>query len=95
VQYGFARHKTGARVVVIDEPLMIFAALTWLEKQNQFSLLDSLRREIHMHSTCRNGFEAYLAYYCHDTTNSSAVVTRDGHEELDNSSHFSGTRDIP
>jgi hypothetical protein len=63
VQYGFARHRTGTRAVVIDEPLMIFAALTWLKKQKHFSLLDCLRRDIHMHSTRRNGFEAYLAYY--------------------------------
>ena len=63
VQYGFARHKTGSRAEVIDEPLIIFAALTWLKKQNHFSLLDCLRRDIHMHSTRRNGFEAYLAYY--------------------------------
>ena len=63
VQYGFARHKTGTRTEVIDEPLIIFAALTWLKKQKQFSLLDCLRRDIHMHSTRRNGFEAYLAYY--------------------------------
>src|SRR5258705_286464 len=63
VEYGFARHKTDARVVVIDEPLIIFAALTWLKEQKQFSLLDCLRRDIHMHSARRNGFEAYLAYY--------------------------------
>jgi len=63
VQYGFARHKTGTKAEVIDEPLMIFAALTWFKKQKHFSLLDCLRRDIHRHSTCRNGFEAYLAYY--------------------------------
>ncbi len=63
VQHGFARHKTGTRAEVIDEPLMIFAALTWVKKQKHFSLLDCLRRGIHMHSTRRNGFEAYLAYY--------------------------------
>jgi hypothetical protein len=63
VQYGFARHKTGIRGEVIDEPLIIFATLTWLKKQQKLSLLDCLRRDVHMHSTCRNGFEAYLAYY--------------------------------
>jgi len=32
--------------------------------------------------------------YCTDTTNSSCLVTRDGHEELDNSSKVRWTRDI-
>jgi len=32
--------------------------------------------------------------YCTDTTNSSCLVTRDGHEELDNSSKGRWMRDI-
>jgi len=79
VQYGFARYKTGTRADVIDEPLIIFAALTCLKKQKQFSLLDCLRRDIHMHSARRNGFEAYLAYYIREifetSQNLDAVFT--------------------
>ena len=63
VQYGYARHKHGTSVEVIDEPLVIFAALTWFQQHKHFSLLNCLRRDIHMHSTRRNGFEAYLTFY--------------------------------
>jgi len=79
VQYGFARHKTGIWAAVIDEPLIIFAASTWLKKQQQFSLLDCLRQDTHIHSAHRNGFEAYLAYYIREifetSQNLDAVFT--------------------
>ena len=79
VQYGFARHKTGTAAAVIDEPLFIFAALTWLKKEKKFSLFDCLRQDIHMHSARSNGFEAYVAYYIREifekSQNLDAVFT--------------------
>jgi hypothetical protein len=60
IEYGFARHKPSVTSPVIDEPLAIMAALTWLNKNAHFSLVKCLRHDIGKHS---HGFEAYFAYY--------------------------------
>jgi hypothetical protein len=61
IEYGFAR--TRSEETVIDEPLVIMAAWSWLDKKGHFSLLDCLRREVGKHAPRKNGFEAYLAFY--------------------------------
>ena len=48
---------------MIDEPLAILAAVSWLDRSTEFSIFNFLRRDIRKHSTRQNGFKAYLAFY--------------------------------
>lgn len=48
---------------MIDEPIVIMAALKWLGENRHFSLLACLQREVGKHAPHKNGFEAYLAFY--------------------------------
>lgn len=61
VETGFARHR--GRETVIDKPLEILAAMGWFDRQPQFSMFNALCHDIHKHSPCQNGSEAYLTFY--------------------------------
>jgi hypothetical protein len=61
IRYGFAR--TRSREAVIDEPLVIMAAWSWLETNHHFSLFHRLQDDIGKHAPRKNGFEGYLAFY--------------------------------
>jgi hypothetical protein len=48
---------------VIDEPLYVVAAESWLHQQAEFSTFQWRISGLDSHSTSLNGFEAYLAFY--------------------------------
>ena len=62
VEYGFARFDdSDTRVIVIDEPLVIVAAICWMD-QNCRETYRCLSREISTHEKSFNGFENYIVY---------------------------------
>lgn len=65
IEYGFARTKPGpiCPQTVLDEPVVILAAMTWVNQNGQLSFSEALRHEIGKHSDTGNGFENYLAFY--------------------------------
>jgi hypothetical protein len=62
IEFGFARTKAGpiSPQTVLDEPVAILAAMTWVDKNGLLSFSEALRHDIAKHS---NGFENYLAFY--------------------------------
>lgn len=62
VEYGFARFDDSeTRVVVIDEPLVLLAALEWMNKNHRVSY-KLLSRDISTHDRTFNGFENYIVF---------------------------------
>ena len=65
IEFGFARTKAGpiSPQTVLDEPVAILAAMTWVDKNGLLSFSEVLRHDIAKHSNTGNGFENYLAFY--------------------------------
>jgi len=65
IEYGFARTKAGpsSPQTVLDEPVAILAAMTWVDQNAQLSFSEALQHDIGKHSNTGNGFENYLAFY--------------------------------
>ncbi|KAF9446423.1 hypothetical protein P691DRAFT_627847, partial [Macrolepiota fuliginosa MF-IS2] len=62
VEYGFARFvDSETRDIAIDEPLVLLAAIRWMNTNHQTSY-KMLVREISTHNTTFNGFENYVAF---------------------------------
>lgn len=62
VEYGFARFvDSETQVVAIDEPLVLLAAIRWMNVNHQTSY-KMLVREISIHNTTFNGFENYITF---------------------------------
>ncbi len=62
VEYGFARFvDSETQAVRIDEPLVLLAAMQWMNTNHQTSY-KLLAQEIATHCTRFNGFENYIAF---------------------------------
>jgi len=77
VQYSIARYKGQWNTEpVMDEPLVILAAMRFLHQQQKNWTFNYLRLEIHDHSSRRNGLEGYLVYYLREVfTNAKKLDT--------------------
>ncbi|KAG8826601.1 hypothetical protein FRC18_010018 [Serendipita sp. 400] len=63
LEYGIARHDPESGKLSLDEPLAVLAAFNWINKLTNLTFFESLVDDLGKHSTRRNGFEAYLAFY--------------------------------
>jgi hypothetical protein len=67
VEYGFARTVSttipDVTQTVLDEPLAILAALTWVNQTASLSHFEYLRRDIGKHAKKGTGYENYFAFY--------------------------------
>ncbi|XP_006457031.1 hypothetical protein AGABI2DRAFT_122905 [Agaricus bisporus var. bisporus H97] len=62
VEYGFARFvDSETQIVSIDEPLVLLAAIQWMNTNHQ-SNYKILARDIRTHNSDYNGFENYIAF---------------------------------
>lgn len=62
VEYGFARFvDSETQNVTIDEPLILLAAIQWLNSNHQ-STYKFLANDIRTHTPVYNGFENYIAF---------------------------------